>query len=60
VLTILVLGTIPVSGQDRNVEPATQRQATASALDPELTNYQHPFHVRFYEADTQGQKLRMA
>lgn len=58
VLTILVLVTITVSGQDRNAEPATQRQATA--LDPELTNYQYPFPVRFYEADTQGQKLRMA
>ncbi len=60
VLTILLLGTITALGQDRSAEPTTQRQATATALDPELTNYQYPFPVQFYEADTQGQKLRMA
>jgi pimeloyl-ACP methyl ester carboxylesterase len=31
-----------------------------TALDPELTNYQYPFPVGTYEANTQQQKLRMA
>lgn len=39
---------------------AHQTQDTIKALDPELTDYQYPFPVRFYEADTQGQRLRMA
>jgi pimeloyl-ACP methyl ester carboxylesterase len=34
--------------------------AEIRALDPELTNYEYPFPVRYFEADTQGQKLRMA
>lgn len=59
-LAILLLGTSHVSGQARSEAPSTGRQATAVALDPELTNYQYPFPVQFYEADTQGQKLRMA
>ena len=64
VLFVLMLSTLPVSGQardvGRNAEPARQREGVATALDPELTNYQYPFPVRFYEADTQGQKLPMA
>lgn len=47
-----MLGALPASS-------AAQRQATAAALDPELTSYQYPFSVRFFEADTQGQRLRM-
>lgn len=32
----------------------------AAALDPELTTYPYPYPVRFHEAETQGQRLRMA
>ena len=60
VLSALLLGALPVMSQDRNIESASQRRATAAALDPELTNYQYPHPVRFFEADTQVQKLRMA
>lgn len=60
VLSILVLGALPVSSQETGRESTAPGQATAMALDPELTNYQYPFPVRFYEADTQAQKLRMA
>lgn len=60
VLSSLVFITRTVSGQDRNAAPTIQGQATATALDPELTNYQYPFPVHFYVANTQGQKLRMA
>lgn len=44
--------------QDRDRAPAAQ--TAVSVLDPELTNYQYPFPVRFHEAETQGQRLRMA
>lgn len=37
-----------------------QARATTRALDPELTDYQYPHPVGFYEFDAQGQKLRMA
>ena len=40
--------------------PRQTAQAAAPAFDPELTNYQYPFPVRFFELDTQGQRLRMA
>ncbi|MGB7926267.1 MAG: alpha/beta hydrolase [Pyrinomonadaceae bacterium] len=60
VLSVVVFGALPVSSQDRGGESAAQKQVSMTALDPELTNYQYPFPVRFYEADTQGQKLRMA
>lgn len=60
VLSALALGALPASGHARNTESAAQRRATTEALDPELTNYQYPYPARFYEADTQGQKLRMA
>jgi pimeloyl-ACP methyl ester carboxylesterase len=59
-LSVLGLGAPAVSGQHLNTQQATLRQATTTALDPELTNYQYPFPVRFHEVDTQGQKLRMA
>jgi pimeloyl-ACP methyl ester carboxylesterase len=55
-----MFGILSVSGQNRNAESTTQRKATERALDPELTNYQYPFPIQFYQADTQGQKLRMA
>lgn len=58
-LFVLITVALPVSGQNRGGEPAAQQQVTVTALDPELTNYQYPFPVRFYEANTQGQKLRM-
>jgi len=60
VLSALPLSTPPVSGQGPGAELAPQGRAAARALDPELTNYKYPYPVRFYEFDTQGQKLRMA
>lgn len=60
VLSALVLCALPVSSHDPNTVAAAQRRATTEALDPELTNYQYPFPVRFFEVDTQSQKLRMA
>ena len=42
------------------MQSAAQRRATTAALDPELTEYKYPYPVNFYEADTQGQRLRMA
>lgn len=59
-LGILVSGVGHTLGQERNTGPGRTRPAAARALDPELTDYQYPFPVRFYEADTQEQKLRMA
>jgi pimeloyl-ACP methyl ester carboxylesterase len=56
----LALGALPVSGQGRGVESAAQRRGAPATLDPELTNYQYPYPVSFYELDTQGQRLRMA
>jgi pimeloyl-ACP methyl ester carboxylesterase len=60
VSSVLLLGALPASGQARGSESAAQREATPAALDPELSNYQYPYPVRFYEFDTQGQRLRMA
>jgi pimeloyl-ACP methyl ester carboxylesterase len=60
VLSVLGLGAPATLGQELNTQQATLRQATTMALDPELTNYQYPFPVRFYEVESQGQKLRMA
>jgi pimeloyl-ACP methyl ester carboxylesterase len=57
-LVALTAGAKLTEAQGPGTEPPGQRQA--AALDPELTNYEYPFPVRFYEADTQGQKLRMA
>lgn len=59
VLSAFVLCALPVSSEVRGSVSAAQ-QATATALDPELINYQDPFPISFYEADTQGQRLRMA
>jgi pimeloyl-ACP methyl ester carboxylesterase len=60
VLSILLLDALPAPGQERHTESAPPVQAAATALDPELTNYKYPFPARFYEAETQGQRLRMA
>ena len=60
VLSTLVLVAFPVWSQGQGRESVAQKQVTMTALDPELTNYQYPFPVRFFETDTQGQKLRMA
>jgi pimeloyl-ACP methyl ester carboxylesterase len=60
VLSALVFVAFPGFSQDQSTETARQTQVTLTALDPELTNYQYPFAVRFHEADTQGQRLRMA
>ncbi|HWS53023.1 MAG TPA: alpha/beta hydrolase [Pyrinomonadaceae bacterium] len=51
-------GALPASGQGRGAQSAAPGQA--AALDPELTGYQYPYAVNFFEAETQGQKLRMA
>ena len=59
-LVALTAGAHRATAQDGKAEPARPGQAATAALDPELTNYEYPFPVRFYEADTQGQKLRMA
>jgi pimeloyl-ACP methyl ester carboxylesterase len=55
-----MLGALPVSGQQQGAQSDAQRRATTAALDPELTEYKYPYPVGFYEADTQGQRLRMA
>ena len=57
---VMVLAASPATGQGRGAESAAQARAAAQALDPELTNYQYPYPVGFYEFDSQGQKLRMA
>jgi pimeloyl-ACP methyl ester carboxylesterase len=57
---VLMLAALPAPAQGRGAQSAAQRRAATAALDPELTNYQYPFAVRFHEADTQGQRLRMA
>ena len=59
ILMVLAFCALSLSGQAQNKESNTASAATP-ALDPELTNYQYPFPVRFFEIDTQGQKLRMA
>jgi pimeloyl-ACP methyl ester carboxylesterase len=58
--SVLTLAAFTASGQDRGAKSATQERAAAPAFDPELTNYQYPYPVNFYEFDTQSQKLRMA
>jgi pimeloyl-ACP methyl ester carboxylesterase len=61
VSSVLVLAALTASGQAQGAKSAAQgRAAAAPALDPELTNYQYPYPVSFYELDTQGQRLRMA
>lgn len=59
-LSVSVLCASPLSSQFPGTGHAAPRQAAAAALDPGLTNYAYPFPVRFYEADAQGQRLRMA
>jgi pimeloyl-ACP methyl ester carboxylesterase len=58
-LSLLMLVVFAGVAEAQNKETAATMQATA-AFDPELTNYQYPFPVKFFEAETQGQKLRMA
>ncbi|HEV2705456.1 MAG TPA: alpha/beta hydrolase [Pyrinomonadaceae bacterium] len=60
VLSLFICGAQAASGQDRDIESTEGRLVGERALDPELTNYPYPFPVRFYEVETQGQKLRMA
>ena len=60
VLSVMLFDALPVFSQNQSRAPAAQTQVTLTALDPELTNYPYPFAVRFYEVDTQGQRLRMA
>jgi pimeloyl-ACP methyl ester carboxylesterase len=55
-----VFNAFPGFSRHQSTGSAAQAQVTLTALDPELTNYQYPFPVRFHEADTQGQRLRMA
>ncbi|HEY0099342.1 MAG TPA: alpha/beta hydrolase [Pyrinomonadaceae bacterium] len=57
---VLTLAVLTASGQGQETKPAAQGRAATPALDPELTNYQYPHPVSFYEFDTQGQRLRMA
>jgi pimeloyl-ACP methyl ester carboxylesterase len=57
--SVLTLGAPPASSQSPGAGTA-QASAAAPALDPELTDYQYPHPVGFYEFDTQGQRLRMA
>lgn len=57
---VLTLAAVAALGQDHGTISAAQGRAAATALDPELTNYQYPYPVSFYEFDTQGQRLRMA
>ncbi|HKS26748.1 MAG TPA: alpha/beta hydrolase [Pyrinomonadaceae bacterium] len=59
VLLALMLGALSGAGQAQGTKAAGAGQAS-TALDPELTNYQYPFPVKFFEVNTQGQKLRMA
>jgi pimeloyl-ACP methyl ester carboxylesterase len=58
--SVLALGALTAAGQGHGVRAATQARAAAPALDAELTNYQYPYPVSFYEFDAQGQRLRMA
>jgi pimeloyl-ACP methyl ester carboxylesterase len=59
-IALIVSAPAPLPGQSRETESAAQGHPTAPAFDPELTNYQYPSPARFYELDTQGQRLRMA
>jgi pimeloyl-ACP methyl ester carboxylesterase len=51
-----------LSGALSGSAPAQDARSGASirALDPELTSYEYPFQVRFFEVATQDQTLRMA
>ncbi len=60
VSSVLSLTALTATGQSHGTESAAQSRASAPAFDPELTNYQYPYPVGFYEFDTQGQRLRMA
>lgn len=60
VSSALALSALTASGQGQGANASTQGRAAATALDPELTNYEYPYPVGFYEFDTQGQRLRMA
>lgn len=57
ILCVLMLG---ASSGLSWAQETTAERAETKTFDPELTNYQYPFPVKFFEADTQGQKLRMA
>lgn len=59
VLFVLMACVLSETSQAQSKEPAARSRAPI-ALDPELTNYQYPFPVSFYEVETQGQRLRMA
>lgn len=60
VSSVLALAIITASGQGHGPTSSAQGRAAVPALDPELTNYQYPHSVGFYELDTQGQRLCMA
>jgi pimeloyl-ACP methyl ester carboxylesterase len=60
VSSVLALAALTASGQGHGAKTAAQGRVAAPALDPELTNYQYPYPVSFYEFNTQGQRLRMA
>ena len=57
-LSLVALGAHAAPGL--GATPRQTAHAAAPAFDPELTNYQYPFPVRFFELDTQGQRPRMA
>jgi CubicO group peptidase (beta-lactamase class C family) len=54
----MIFSELSEASHARGKEPAARSQA-ATALDPELTNYQYPFPVKFFEANTQGRKLQV-
>lgn len=60
VSSVVALNAPPASSQSPGTGAGQTRATAAPALDPELTNYQYPHPVGFYEFDTQGQRLRMA
>ncbi|MET0645591.1 MAG: alpha/beta hydrolase [Pyrinomonadaceae bacterium] len=59
-LSLVALVAHSAPGRGATPRLTAPAQAAAPAYDPELTNYQYPFPVRFFELDTQGQRLRMA
>lgn len=60
VSSVMTLAAPPASSQSPSPGTTAQARASAPALDPELTNYEYPHPVGFYEFETQGQRLRMA
>jgi len=57
---VLALTAHAAPGQSEGAGADVQARAAAPAFDPELTNYQYPYPVGFYEFETQGQRARMA